>query len=101
MSLASAKQRRGRAGRVRPGACFKLFSRCQAARMQVCLLRGSSCSSLTTVPTCSATCISLSGPSMSRLPAYRCPSSLYMDFYLEEDTLGPLHVQAAGLNHNT
>ena len=35
VSLAAAKQRRGRAGRVRPGACFKMFSRRQAGRMQV------------------------------------------------------------------
>ena len=34
VSLAAAQQRRGRAGRVRPGVCFRLFSRAQAARLQ-------------------------------------------------------------------
>ena len=33
VSAASARQRRGRAGRVRPGACFKLFSRRTAAKL--------------------------------------------------------------------
>ncbi|CAL8471800.1 g11342 [Coccomyxa elongata] len=33
-SAASAQQRRGRAGRVRPGTCFRLFSRKQAATFQ-------------------------------------------------------------------
>ena len=32
-SRAACKQRRGRAGRVRPGDCYKLFSRAQEARM--------------------------------------------------------------------
>ena len=36
VSLASAQQRRGRAGRVRPGICYKLFSRRQAGTMEVC-----------------------------------------------------------------
>ena len=35
VSLAAAQQRRGRAGRVQPGVCFKLFSRRQADKMQV------------------------------------------------------------------
>ncbi len=35
VSLASAQQRRGRAGRVRPGICYKLFSRRQAGTMEV------------------------------------------------------------------
>lgn len=35
VSLASAKQRRGRAGRVRPGICYKMFSRRQANTMEV------------------------------------------------------------------
>ncbi|KAK9809193.1 hypothetical protein WJX72_011126 [[Myrmecia] bisecta] len=34
VSLAAGQQRRGRAGRVRPGVCFRLFSRAQAARME-------------------------------------------------------------------
>ncbi|KAF5825923.1 P-loop containing nucleoside triphosphate hydrolase protein, partial [Dunaliella salina] len=33
VSQASAQQRRGRAGRVRPGLCFRMFSRRQFARM--------------------------------------------------------------------
>ena len=33
VSRAAAKQRRGRAGRVRPGACFKLFSRAAHAKL--------------------------------------------------------------------
>ena len=35
MSAASAMQRRGRAGRVRPGACYKMFSRRQASTLEV------------------------------------------------------------------
>ena len=35
VSLASAQQRRGRAGRVRPGTCYKMFSRRQAGTMEV------------------------------------------------------------------
>ncbi len=34
VSRAAAEQRRGRAGRVRPGVCFRLFSRRQAAALQ-------------------------------------------------------------------
>lgn len=37
VSRASAAQRRGRAGRVQPGVCFKLFSRRQMRRMKVTL----------------------------------------------------------------
>ena len=40
VSAAAAKQRRGRAGRVRPGVCYKMFSRRQAASLQArCLIR--------------------------------------------------------------
>ena len=40
VSAAAAKQRRGRAGRVRPGVCYKMFSRRQAASLQErCLIR--------------------------------------------------------------
>ena len=35
MSAASAMQRRGRAGRVRPGTCYKMFSRRQASTLEV------------------------------------------------------------------
>ena len=35
MSAASATQRRGRAGRVRPGTCYKMFSRRQAGTLEV------------------------------------------------------------------
>lgn len=37
MSAASAKQRRGRAGRVRPGTCYKMFSRRLASNLQASL----------------------------------------------------------------
>lgn len=36
VSAASATQRRGRAGRVRPGVCYKMFSRKQASVLEVC-----------------------------------------------------------------
>lgn len=42
-SAASAQQRRGRAGRVRPGTCFRLFSRKQAATFQVLPMSYLSC----------------------------------------------------------
>lgn len=35
VSQAAAQQRRGRAGRVRPGVCFRLFSRATWATLQV------------------------------------------------------------------
>lgn len=35
VSQAAAQQRRGRAGRVRPGVCFRLFSRATWAILQV------------------------------------------------------------------
>ena len=35
MSAASAMQRRGRAGRVRPGTCYKMFSRRQGSTLEV------------------------------------------------------------------
>lgn len=35
MSQAAAQQRRGRAGRVRPGVCFRLFSRATWNSLQV------------------------------------------------------------------
>jgi hypothetical protein len=35
VSQAAAQQRRGRAGRVRPGVCFRLFSRATWAALQV------------------------------------------------------------------
>ena len=35
VSVAAAQQRRGRAGRVQPGMCFRLFSRATFASMEV------------------------------------------------------------------
>ena len=35
MSAANSQQRRGRAGRVRPGLCYRLFSRKTAAGLEV------------------------------------------------------------------
>jgi len=43
ISQAAAQQRRGRAGRVRPGVCFRLFSRATWATLQAWPVRRSSC----------------------------------------------------------
>ena len=37
VSQASARQRRGRAGRVQPGVCFRLFTSNTAASLEVCI----------------------------------------------------------------
>jgi len=40
VSQAAAQQRRGRAGRVRPGVCFRLFSRATWESLQAHLVLG-------------------------------------------------------------
>lgn len=40
VSRASARQRRGRAGRVQPGICVRLFTRCETGKYFVCAVSG-------------------------------------------------------------